>query len=71
MVAEVIRAAGQSAGIVVAGLFVTQQQLAQTMGRVLTNVQDKMYLPDRADGKPRELRLLLNRETPKPAPASP
>lgn len=46
-------------------LFV-QQRLVETMGRVLTNVQNKIYLADRADGKPRELRLLLNRELPKP-----
>ena len=43
-----------------------QQHLVQTMGRVLTNVSEKVYLPDRADGKSRELRLLLNREPPKP-----
>ncbi|MEY2466695.1 MAG: modulator of FtsH protease HflK [Verrucomicrobiota bacterium] len=43
-----------------------QQRLAETMGRVLTNVQDKIYLPQRADGKSRELRLLLNREPQKP-----
>ena len=43
-----------------------QQHLVQTMGRVLTNVSEKIYLPDRADGKSRELRLLLNREPPKP-----
>jgi hypothetical protein len=36
------------------------------MGRVLTNVSEKIYLPDRADGKSRELRLLLNREPLKP-----
>jgi membrane protease subunit HflK len=49
-------------------LFV-QQRLNETLGRVLTNVQDKIFLPERADGKSRELRLLLNREpvTPKPA----
>ena len=46
-------------------LFV-QQHLVQTMGRVLTNVSEKIYLPDRVDGKSRELRLLLNREPPKP-----
>lgn len=43
-----------------------QQLLVETMGRVLTNVQDKFYLPERADGKTRELRLQLNREPPKP-----
>ena len=43
-----------------------QQQLVQTMGNVLTNVQDNFFLSERLDGKPRELRLLLNREPPKP-----
>ena len=42
-----------------------QQQFVQTMGRVLTNVSEKIYLPERTDGKARELRLLLNREPPK------
>jgi membrane protease subunit HflK len=43
-----------------------QQQLVQVMGNALTNVQDKFFLPERLDGKPRELRLLLNREPPQP-----
>jgi membrane protease subunit HflK len=43
-----------------------QAQLVATLGQVLTNVQDKIFLPDRADGKVRELRLLLNREPMKP-----
>jgi len=43
-----------------------QQRLVETMGRVLTNASEKIYLSERADGKPRELRLLLNREPPKP-----
>jgi membrane protease subunit HflK len=53
-------------------LFV-QQTLVQAMGPILTNVQDKIFLPQRADGKPRELRLQLNREPPQPksAPANP
>jgi len=46
-------------------LFV-QQRLTETLGRVLTNVQDKIFLADSADGKPKELRLLLNREVQKP-----
>jgi membrane protease subunit HflK len=46
-------------------LFV-QQRLVETMGRVFASAQDKMFLPTRADGKPVELRLLLNREPPKP-----
>lgn len=41
-------------------LFV-QLQLSETLSRVLTNVQDLIYLPHRADGDDRELRLLLNR----------
>jgi len=41
-----------------------QQTFVQMVGSALTNVQDKWYLPQRADGKPRELRLLLNREPP-------
>jgi len=54
------------------GLFV-QVTLVQAMGPMLTNVQDKIFLPERADGKPRELRLMLNREPPQPktAPANP
>jgi len=39
-----------------------QVTLVQAMGPILTNVQDKILLPERADGKPRELRLMLNRE---------
>ena len=45
-------------------LFV-QQRLTEILGRVLTNVQDKIFLSESADGKPKELRLLLNREVPK------
>ena len=50
-----------------------QVTLVQAMGPILTNVQDKIFLPGRADGKPRELRLMLNREPPQPktAPANP
>jgi modulator of FtsH protease HflK len=50
-------------------LFV-QMTFVQTMEHVFTNVQDKIYLPQRADGKPRELRLMLNREPPQPKPAA-
>ncbi len=42
-----------------------QQRLAETMGRVLTNVQDKIFVTEGQPGKPKELRLLLNRDTPK------
>ncbi|HEU5070461.1 MAG TPA: protease modulator HflK [Verrucomicrobiae bacterium] len=45
-------------------LFV-QARLMETLGRVMTNVQDKIYLSEAANGKTRELRLLLNREPPK------
>ncbi|HEX4264126.1 MAG TPA: protease modulator HflK [Verrucomicrobiae bacterium] len=50
-------------------LFVVQQ-FNQTMGRVLTNVQEKIYVAERADGKPRDLWLQLNREPPKPSTAT-
>jgi membrane protease subunit HflK len=50
-------------------LFVVQQ-FNQTMGRVLTNVQDKIYVASRTDGKPRDLWLMLNREPPKPITAT-
>jgi len=52
-----------------ANLFV-QQRFNETMGSVLTNLQEKIYVPDRLDGKSRELRLLLNREPPKPSTAN-
>jgi len=44
--------------------------LAKAMPQMLTNVQDKIFLPQRADGKPRELRLQLNREPPQPKSAA-
>jgi membrane protease subunit HflK len=47
-----------------------QMELAKAMTQVLTNVQDKIFLPQRADGKPRELRLQLNREPPQPKSAA-
>jgi membrane protease subunit HflK len=43
-----------------------QQRLAETLGRVLTNAQDKIFLTESPDGNRKELRLLLNREPPKP-----
>ena len=46
-------------------LFV-RQRWNETMGRILTNVQDKIFVAQGAPGKPRQLRLLLNREPPKP-----
>ena len=42
-------------------LFMARVQ-SETLSRVMTNVEDKIFLPQRADGKARELRLLLNRE---------
>jgi membrane protease subunit HflK len=47
-----------------------QQQLGELMAVSLTNVQDKWFLPQRADGKTRELRLELNREPPQPKAAA-
>lgn len=47
------------------GLFV-QQWLVETMSRALPSVQEKILLSARDDGQTRELRLLLNRELPKP-----
>jgi membrane protease subunit HflK len=44
----------------------TEVSQVQTLQRVLTNVQEKIFLPNRADGKSRELRLQLSREPPKP-----
>jgi membrane protease subunit HflK len=42
-------------------LFV-QQRLTETLGRVFTNAQDKIFVPESADGNTMELRYLLNRE---------
>ena len=42
-------------------LFMARVQ-SETLSRVMTNVEDKIFLPQRVDGKPREVRLLLNRE---------
>jgi membrane protease subunit HflK len=48
-----------------------QQRLTETLGRVLTNAQDKIFITDGAAGgggaigNLKELRLLLNREPPK------
>jgi membrane protease subunit HflK len=47
------------------GLFEQQRRL-ETFGRLLTNVQDKIFIPVSAEGGGKELRLLLNREPPKP-----
>jgi membrane protease subunit HflK len=53
-----------------ADLFV-QQRFNEAMGRVLTNIQEKIYVPERLDGKTRDLWLLLNREPTKPSTATP
>lgn len=39
-----------------------QQRLTETMGRVMSGVQDKIFLSEGVSGQPRELRLLLSRE---------
>ena len=39
-----------------------RMELAKAMSQILTNVQDKIFLSRRDDGKTRELRLMLNRE---------
>lgn len=43
-----------------------QRIQTRTLARVLTNAQEKFFLPDRADGKARELRLMLSREPQRP-----
>jgi modulator of FtsH protease HflK len=43
-----------------------QEELVQTMGSALTNVQFKGFMPTTASGKPQDLWLLLNREPPEP-----
>jgi modulator of FtsH protease HflK len=45
--------------------------LLQKIGDVMPNVQDKYYVPERPDGKSRELRLQLNREPLKSTNATP
>ena len=44
----------------------TQQRLMETLGRVLTNAQDKILVSEGTPGNPKEVRLLMNREMPKP-----
>lgn len=44
------------------------RRLTETMATVLANAQEKYILTERADGTPRELRILLNREPLKPGP---
>jgi membrane protease subunit HflK len=42
-----------------------QRHLTETLGRALTNVQDKIFVTEGANGNPKELRFLFNRELPK------
>jgi membrane protease subunit HflK len=51
-------------------LFV-QQKLVESMGRALTNVADKAYMPSALNNAPTQLRIDLNREAPKPKQAPP
>jgi membrane protease subunit HflK len=46
-------------------LFV-QQRRTETLTRVLTNVQDKIFVPETPNGNSREMRYNFNRELPKP-----
>jgi len=46
-----------------------ERQLADTMQRVMTNAQEKYYLPALTDGARRELRLLLSKSPQQAAPA--
>jgi membrane protease subunit HflK len=48
-----------------------ERLLTDTMQRVLTNAQFKVFIPARADGKPRELRLQLSREPEVPGKDAP
>jgi hypothetical protein len=43
-----------------------QLEVSKAMGMILTNVGEKKFLPTHADGKPVELRLMLNNELPQP-----
>ena len=43
-----------------------QQRLMDTLGRALTNVQDKILVPESMNGNPRQLRYNIGRELPKP-----
>ena len=70
LVNEISSRAEQFQGLLAAyrkspGLFV-QERLTETLGRVFTNAQDKILVPQSADGNTLELRYLFNRELPKP-----
>lgn len=43
----------------------------EAIGQILTNAPDKFFIPERGDGKPRELRLQLNREPQAPVRRDP
>jgi membrane protease subunit HflK len=43
-----------------------QRQLTEVLGRVFANAQDKIFVAEGNPANPRELRLQLNRELPKP-----
>lgn len=47
-----------------------EAQFVETMSRLLTNAVEKVFVSERRDGKPREFRVLLNREPLKPRPQS-
>ena len=51
-------------------LFV-QQRLTETLGRVFTNAQDKILVPESVDGSSKELRYLFNRELARPKTEEP
>jgi membrane protease subunit HflK len=51
-------------------LFV-KQRWTETVGRATANAQDRIFLAESPNGKSRELRLLLNREPPKPKVEAP
>ena len=42
------------------------RRLVETLQGVMTNAQEKFIMTERADGQPRELRLLLSREPQRP-----
>jgi membrane protease subunit HflK len=48
-----------------------QRLLTEVWQRIFAGPNDKFFLPDRADGNPSELRLLLGREPQKPKSATP
>jgi hypothetical protein len=47
----------------------TQLRQAETLARVFTNAQEKIFVPDSGPGAPRQFRLLLSREPFKPKSA--